>query len=184
VTAPFGVGSAVGTPSPARCHVVGVTTFSYRCGVWANELVEACGVLLRSNFGHTIAELRPTPYYVQVLMDDEYTDAEDGSPREVELEAVSSHFLVDEFKLTKAQEVQLERLGWQRPEGPCERHDRCQLEHLNWFRFEVLHDDPASAVHLVGLVAAALGVYGAGEGTPVTVSYCSSLTSKGSPCCS
>lgn len=123
-------------------------------------MTEAIDELRRSRSGHAIVELTGSPYYVQVLIENEV-----GSDRRRFLvEAVSNEFLADEYRITSAQELSLRRLGWSEPNIPCSSASRCSRDHPNWYRFAEVDDTTVVTTLLAGL-----GVYGASEGTRISV---------------
>lgn len=123
-------------------------------------MAEAIDELRCRRSGHAVVELAGTPYYVQVLIENEV-----GSDRNRFLvEAVSNEFLPDEHRITSAQQSSLRRLGWSEPNSQCSSGQRCSRDHPNWYRFAEVDD-----VTIIPTLLAALGVYGAHEGTRIRV---------------
>jgi hypothetical protein len=147
--------------------------------MWISDMLWSFDVLCDSTWGHGLVEIVGTEYYVQYLVD----EVIDAAPPRLYLEAVSNEYLYDDAPLTPLQEASLERLGWSRPRTPCDPAEGCEMAHENWYAFASLERDSSVRHHLMELVMATVGVYGAGEGTEVNVSWDSSQGSKGSPYC-
>lgn len=138
--------------------------------MWIDDLTDALAALYRSDRGFVVVHLAGTPYYVQLLRD------EDGRavPRGF-VEAVSNEYLAASDALTPDQEAALEGLGWQRPGSGCDPVEDCGMEHLNWFRFIDIEPTGAGQRAFLGLVLTTLGVFGMAEGDGVALELsCSS----------
>jgi hypothetical protein len=132
--------------------------------MWIDDLRQAVTKLAAASRGYIVIEIADTGQYVQLLRD----EGRPGVPRAL-VEAVSNEYLMGEHRLSSAQEHTLSTLGWEPPHGECHPAEGCEMPHPNWFRFVDVDPSDAGLQAIEGIVLAALGVYGLGEGKAVRV---------------